>query len=88
MNNLTQHAHKRSQQRGIPPFVMELIMDYGRCVRRHGADKHFLDKPSRRALKRDLGTKIYTRIEDQLNVYVVADKNVITAAHRTKRIRH
>jgi len=88
MNNLTQHAYLRSQQRGIPPFVMELIMDYGSSVRCHGAEVHYLDKPGRQALKRALGPKIYARIEDQLNVYVVADKNVITVAHRTKRIKH
>ncbi len=88
MNDLTQHAQKRSQQRGIPPFIMELILDYGRCMYRHGADVHYLDKSGRRALKRDLGSKIFARIEDQLNVYVVADNEVITAAHRIKRIKH
>ena len=60
----------------------------GRCQRRHGADVHYLDKSCRRALKRDLGTKKYARIEDKLNVYVVADDKVITVAHRTKRIKH
>jgi hypothetical protein len=88
MNNLTQHAYKRSQQRGIPPFVMELILDYGSCLHRHGADVYYLDKSGRRALKRELGAKIYARIEDQLNVYVVSDSNVITVAHRNERIKH
>lgn len=88
MNNMTQHAQARSQQRGIPPFVAELIMDYGQCIRRHGADVHFIDKAGRKALKRELGTKIYARIEDQLNIYVVARDEVITVAHRVKRIKH
>jgi hypothetical protein len=88
MNNLSQHARIRSQQRGISPFVMELILDYGRCQRRHGADVHYLDKSCRRALKRDLGTKKYARIEGKLDVYVVAAKEVITVAHRIKRIKH
>ena len=88
MNNLTQHAYLRSQQRGIPPFVMGLILDYGSCKYSHGAVVYYLDKNSRRALKRHLGPKIYTRMEDQFDVYVVADNNVITVAHRTKRMKH
>ena len=88
MNNLTQHAHKRSQQRGIPPFVLGLVTDYGQCKYSHGAEVYFLDKRGRRNLKRELGKQIYARIEDQLNVYVVLDGSVITVAHRIHRIKH
>ena len=88
MNNLTQHAHKRSQQRGIPPFILGLIIDYGNCKYSHGAEVYFLDKRGRQRLKRELGRKDYARIEDQLNVYVVLDGCVVTVAHRTHRIKH
>lgn len=88
MNDVTEHARKRSQQRAIPTFVMGLVLDYGRIAYRHGAEVAYLDKAGRRALKRDLGRKVYARIEDQLDVYVVADGSVITTAHREKRIKH
>lgn len=84
----TKHAETRYQQRAISPFIIGLVMDHGRVVRRSGADLYFLDKSSRRALKKDLGAKVYSRIADQLDVYVVADTSVVTAAHRTKRIKH
>jgi hypothetical protein len=88
MNNLTQHAHKRSQQRCIPPFILGLIMDYGKCKYSHGAEVYYLDNHGRRQLKKELGRKIYARIEDQLNVYVVMNGSVITTAHRIQRIKH
>lgn len=88
INDITRHARKRSQQRAIAPFVMELIMNYGRVTHRHGAEVTSLDKAGRKELKRYLGHKVYVKIEDQLNVYVVADGSIITTAHRDKRIRH
>ena len=88
LNDITEHAKKRGQQRAIPIFVAELVLDYGCVVYRHGAEVAYLDKAARKALKRDMGPKIYSRIEDQLDVYVVADGSVITIAHRGKRIKH
>ena len=87
MNELTKHATERSQSRGIPPFVMNLVMDHGRRAFRDGAEVFFLDKSSRKSIRRELGRKLYARIEDQLNVYVVANDQVVTAAHRLKRMR-
>jgi hypothetical protein len=87
MANLTKHAAQRCQQRGIPPFIMDLIIAYGETSRRGGAELSFLTKESRRQLERDLGHKVYARIEDQLDVYIVHnDTEVITAAKRTSRI--
>ena len=83
----TKHAAKRSQQRAIPPFIANLILDYGRVTRRHGADCYYLDKVARKELRRELGKKIYARIQDQLNIYVVENKGVLTVAHRVKRIK-
>ncbi len=44
MNDVTEHARKRSQQRAIPTFVMGLVLDYGRIAYRHGAEVAYLDK--------------------------------------------
>ena len=62
-------------------------MDYGRCAHRHGAKVYFLDKAGRKELKREFGSKVYARIEDQLDVYVVEDGAVITVAHRLGRMK-
>lgn len=76
------------QQRSIPPFMIELVLDYGELKRSHGADLYFFNKRLHRKLKRSLGSKIYSRIKDQLGIYVVEDGGqIITAGHRTKRIK-
>ena len=83
----TKHAQDRCAQRAISPFVVGLLLEYGEVSYRHGAEIYYFDKRSRRGLRRELGAAIYKRLKDQLNVYVVANDKVITAAHRTKRIR-
>ena len=76
------------QQRSIPPFLIELVMDFGDTKRSHGADLYFFNKRSRRKLKKSLGPKIYARIKDQLDIYVVENGGqIITAAPRIKRIK-
>ena len=84
---MTRHANERCAQRAIPPFVVGLLLDYGKVAYRHGAEVFFFDKRSRKQLKRELGSRLYNRLEDQLNVYVVANDQVITAGHRTQRMR-
>lgn len=85
----TRHFAERAQQRSIPPFVTAVVMENGQSVRRGGADVFFLDKDSRRRVRRELGTRIYDAIADFLDVYVICadDGRVITAAWRLERIR-
>lgn len=83
------HCMERLQQRSIPPFVATVVQEHGRLVRRGGADVFYLDKASRRRVRRELGTRIYDAIEDFLDVYVVCadDGRFITAAWRLEKIR-
>lgn len=87
--NLTRHASTRSQQRGIPPLVIELIMTFGTSeAAGDGTQKFFLDKHSRRQVKSFAGT-LAPAIEPMLDAYVLVSEEgkVITTAHRTERIR-
>ncbi len=86
----TSHARSRCQQRGIPPVVVDLIVDFGAEVRTHGASKYYLDRKARSVLRRVVGQQALRLVEHKLNCYVVvADDGVlITAAPRTSRIRH
>ena len=87
MSHLTKHAAQRRQQRSISPFIMDLILGYGETSHHGGAELSFLTKRGRRTLERDLGHRIYARIADQLDVYVVHhDERIITAAKRISRI--
>ncbi len=88
---LTKHAADRMQQRGIPEFVIELVLAFGTCeYDSKGGEKYFFDKRSKRRLKSYLGRAIYRALEDYLDIYVVSsDGKIVTCAHRTKRIyRH
>lgn len=89
---LTKHAQQRSQQRGIPPIVMDLLTKFGReewCGK--GMVRYTMDKDTRRYLRSYAGKSVYAAIEPYLDCYTVvsedADK-IITAAHRFKRFKH
>lgn len=89
---LTHHAQARLQQRGIPPKVLDSLLDFGHEAHdHHGSRIVYFDHRARRQLRRQVGTESYKRIEPHLDAYaVVADTGeVITVGHRTRRIhRH
>lgn len=89
---MTLHAQARLQQRGIPPTVVESLLDFGHEAHDHRGSRiiHF-DHRARQQLRRQVGTESYKRIEPHLDAYaVVADTGeVIIVGHRTRRInRH
>lgn len=84
----TVHAQMRMQHRGIPPLIVEWLLEYGASERAHGAVKRYFDKSSRRRLGNRYGRQVIDRMGDLLNIYIVeSDGTVITAAHRTKRFK-
>lgn len=87
--NETRHARTRRQGRGIPPFVVNLLVEQGACLRHDGADVFYMDKKARRRIRRALGDRIHTALEGYLDAYVVLgdDGRIITAAWRTRRLR-
>ena len=90
MNNLTRHAAVRSQQRGIPPLIIDLVVDYGTEIQRRGASVYFLDKLTRRNLKKEIGSIAYKRLDDLLDAYVVVsgDGTIVTTGKHYRRLKH
>jgi hypothetical protein len=87
--SFSRHAEARLQQRGIPPFVIELLERCGSTTRCGGADLLYFDKQARKRLERELGGARSLRLlEPWLSVYAVINDNggVVTAGHRSKRI--
>lgn len=87
--NLTRHAQVRSQQRGLPPMLIDLLLSFGTSQKAHdGATKYFLDKPARRRIDAYAGP-LAQHLREHLDCYVVcgADDQVITVGHRLERIR-
>jgi len=85
----SQHAKIRSQQRGIAPLVIDLLLKFGsEEPAGDGASKIFFDKRARRRVKSYAGP-LAAVIDDYLDVYAVvgSDNTVVTTAHRIERIR-
>lgn len=85
----TQHARARSQQRGIPPVLIDLLLKFGATQRAPGGvDKVYFDKAARRRVRTYVGN-VFKQIDEFLDVYAVVspDGQVITVAHLTDRIR-
>ena len=88
---LTQHAQARCKQRGIRSEVVDVLLDYGRRKRRHGAEICYLDQSAVTSVMNssfDMGCKAYARIADRLHTYLVLsnDGRVVTVAKRFRRI--
>jgi hypothetical protein len=88
--SLTHHAATRLQQRGIPPWFLDLLVRHGKARHDgHQAVIRFVDKAARRRLQAVLSRTQYAEAERYFDVYAVVamDGAVVTAAHRTRRPR-
>lgn len=87
---LSCHAEIRSQQRGIPLDLVDLLLDFGQesHVGKGGTVLSF-PKRVRDRLRRDLPRKVYASISSKLDIYaVVGDRgNIMTLGHRYQHLR-
>lgn len=86
---LTNHGRSRLRQRAIPERAVEVVISFGDVKRKSGADRYFLTKASRERAERALGAHTIRSLEGKLDIIVVMsdEGELITAAHRTKRIK-
>ena len=78
------HAWARMRQRGISEADVELLLAYGRCIHRRGAEVYVLDKRGAQRLQRHgVEPCVVERLRHQ---FVVADGAVITVGHRHRRL--
>ena len=86
---LSKHAKVRLQQRAIPLFTIDLLLDIGVFEHRNnGLDLVYFNRRGKHEainLMKDYGLK---QIEHCLNAYLIksSDGLIVTAGHRTKRI--
>jgi hypothetical protein len=88
--HVTSHAQTRLQQRGIPPFVVDFLLQFGSSFRCGGADRLMFDKAAIQRLRRHLGgDRGLKLLEGWLGVYAVVGDNgyLVTAAHKSGRFR-
>jgi hypothetical protein len=86
---LTRHAEKRVQQRGIPRVILAWLHEFGATEHSHDGLKRFFDRTARKRMAKALGREVVDRMGDLLNCFLVetAEGLIITAGHRTERIR-
>ena len=88
---LTKHAAVRMQQRGIPCWFVDLLVQHGRTRHDgHGALVISVCKDTRRKLQSVLSRTEYVNAERYFDVYAVvsSDNAIVTAAHRSHRRFH
>jgi len=84
----TKHAQKRLQQRGIPPFIIDLLLDFGECQHQKGGDILYFNTKSKKQLHTYLGQNGKKLLSEYSDIYaVVSDGTVITCGHRDKHIK-
>ena len=86
---LSKHAKDRTQQRGIAPMVIDLLLEFG--TREHdgkGAEICYFDRRAKKRLESNAGT-LLGKIGEALDAYaIVAGEKVVTVGIRLKRINH
>lgn len=86
----SKHASLRSQQRAIPPLLIDLLVQFGASESAgDGTEKLFFDKAARRRIHAYAGP-LAALLEEHLDVYAVVSSSrasVITVGHRCERIR-
>lgn len=89
--HLTHHAAMRMQQRGIPGWYLNLLVEHGKTTHDgHGAVLRSVSKSTRQRLRNVLSRHEYAQAERYFGVYavVVPGNAIVTAAHRTNRRLH
>jgi hypothetical protein len=85
--NMTQHGRTRLRQRGITIDQVVTLLDYGNQQRSHGASRFFLDRQARCLIAVEMPEALRSLPSLDIQVVLADDGRLITAAHRTKRIR-
>ena len=82
---LSDHAAKRCQQRGVDRDVIQALLAYGKIVHHEGRERCFMNKLARMRAERAMGRAEYARIADHLDTYlVIKNSTIVTVGHRTK----
>ena len=83
------HAAVRQQQRGIPSYVIDSLINYGKVNHdHHGAEILTFPKAVRENLKSPQPKRTFVSLEAHFDCYAVISEGVIvTVGHRTKRLK-
>lgn len=87
----TKHSSIRSQQRAIPPLILQWLDEFGhREYDKHGGAKVFFTRSSIRDMERQFGRRPVARLREFFTTYFVESTDAqatLTVGHRTRRFR-
>jgi len=85
---LSLHAEKRMQQRGIPRIAIEWLSRFGDTTKSSACYVVHFGKGGKKRLKHHLG-RLFPKVESMVqDIYlIVKDETVVTIGHRYKRIK-
>jgi len=85
---ITEHAKKRMQQRGIPKNIIDWLLRFGDSTRGYKCKVLQFSKKGQKRMKIELGNQ-YAQLEKTIrSAYIIVQGNtIITAGHRYKRIK-
>lgn len=85
----THHSDVRAQKRGIPPLIVDLLLEFG--SREHdtrGAEIVYFDRRAKKHIEKYTGG-LFGKLNEHLDAYaVLSDGKIITVGPRFKRINH
>ncbi len=83
---ISRHASTRAQQRGVPPLILDWLLDYGaQEFDGHGGIVRYFNNEALRDLERQVGHAPVARLSEYLRCYLVessTDGGVITVGKR------
>lgn len=87
---VTSHARVRMQQRGVPPLILEWLLQYGATAYDgHGARIRYFDKHAKQQIRRAKGDVVLRRLHELFDSYAVVSEDgaVVTVGHRYRRAK-
>jgi hypothetical protein len=87
----TKHGAERLQQRGIRPYQIEFLVDYGTGIHANGCIKYIFDKEAVRRFEKDKGRDVLISqiVRELKNAFALTsnDGELVTAGWLTKSVR-
>ena len=85
----TIHSVIRSQQRGVPPIIIDLLIQFGvREQDAKGAEVLYFNNKSKKKVETYVGG-LFGKLNEHMDAYaVIASGKLVTVGSRYKRINH
>ena len=88
-NLQSKHSTDRMQQRGIPPLVIDLLLQFGEVVHdKHGTERYLFRKAGRRRAQAYLGNELGKQLDAYRHAYLVTrNGQLVTCGYHSRRMK-